>query len=120
MHSTTEGPIACDLTRIPAEQRERFLLGLRRTFARARAVHATGDGFALEFPNEDGLAASLGEFIEYDRRCCPFMRHTLIHEPWDGPIRLELTGPREGQASLAHELSRILPPELYRRPLDGP
>jgi hypothetical protein len=113
------GPIVCDLTQIPAENRERLFRELRSTFGRARAALVLAEGFALEFPSEHGIMASLGEIIEYDRRCCPFIRHVLIDEPWGGPIRLELTGPPEVRDFLAEELLRVLPPHLTFTVADG-
>lgn len=111
---STERPIACDLTQIPAELRARLGAELQRMFGRATALRPLPDGFALEFSNEHGTVATLGEIIEYDRRCCPFIRHALVHEPWDGPIRLELTGAPEVREFIAAELLPFLPPELVR------
>ncbi len=104
------GPIACDISQIPAELRERLTVELKKTFERVRAVHPLEDGYALEFPSEHGTVENLGEIIEYDRRCCPFIRHALIDEPWGGPIRLELTGTPEVRAFVAAELLPLLPP----------
>jgi hypothetical protein len=112
MEPGTQGPIVCDLTQIPAEHRDHLFQELRRTFGRAHAAFAITDGFALEFPSEHGIIASLGEIIEYDRRCCPFIRHVLIDAAWGSGIRLELTGPPEVGKFLADELGRVLPPGL--------
>jgi hypothetical protein len=111
---STDRPIACDLEQIPAELRARLSRDFARVFGRAQALHALSDGFALEFSNEHGIVATLGELVEYDRRCCPFIRHTLVHEPWDGPIRLELTGTPEVREFIAVELLPFLAPELVR------
>lgn len=111
---STERPIACDLSQIPPELRERLARDFQRIFGRATALRALPDGFALEFSNEHGTVAGLGEIIEYDRRCCPFIRHTLVHEPWDGPIRLELTGMPDVREFIAAELLPFLPAELVR------
>jgi hypothetical protein len=112
----SEKPIACDLTQIPADVRARLGSEFLRTFERATALVRLPDGFALEFSNEHGIVALLGEIVEYDRRCCPFIRHTLIHEPWDGPIRLELTGTPEVRDFIAAELLPRLPAELRAAP----
>jgi hypothetical protein len=109
-------PIACDLSQIPAEMRERLFDNVRRTFRTATALHALPGGFALEFANEHGTIAVLGEIIEYDRRCCPFIQHALSDEPWGGPIRLELTGSPEVRDFIAAELLPLLPAELAPTP----
>src|SRR4051794_34623649 len=62
---STERPIACDLNQIPPELRERLERDFQRIFGRATALRALPDGFALEFSNQDGTVAGLGEIIEY-------------------------------------------------------
>jgi hypothetical protein len=100
------------MTQIPVEHRERLVRAMQATFARARAAFALANGFAFEFPSEHGIVESLGEIIEYDRRCCPFIRHVLVDEAWGEAIRFELTGPPEVKSFLADELARVLPREL--------
>jgi|SRR5215471_20163420 len=112
MQQRNSGPIVCDLTQIPADRRDRLFQLLGTTFSRARALRTLAEGFAIQFPSEHGIVASLGEIVEYDRRCCPFIRHAVTDEPWGGPIRLELTGPPEVREFLAAELRRVLPPGL--------
>ncbi len=46
--------------------------------------------------------ALLGEFIQLERQCCPFLRFQLTVEPGGGPIWLELTGPPGTREFLAH------------------
>ena len=108
----THGPIACDLSQLSIEDRQHLLIEVQTTFSQASALHALADGFAIEFPSEHGTVARLGEIIEFDRRCCPFIRHALIDEPWGGAIRLELTGPDEVKAFIKAELVPLLPPAL--------
>ena len=83
---------------------------MRAIFTRVSAVTALPTGYALEFPGEEGMVAALSRVIEYDRLCCPFIRHALIDEPWGGNIRLELTGTDEVREFLAGELRSFLPP----------
>lgn len=56
-------------------------------------VEERADGYAFRFaPRPDTLLA-LAEFIGLEGRCCPFLRFSLVLEPDDGPLWLELTGP---------------------------
>jgi hypothetical protein len=106
------GPIACDFHQIPADRRGPLLARLRTLFRRVVRVRALPNGFALEFPGEPGMATALSEIIEYDRLCCPFIRHALLDEPWGGNLTLELTGTDEVRDFLPGELRTFLPPEI--------
>lgn len=103
------GPIACDFAQIPASQRDPLLQQLRAVFRRVTRVIALTSGYGLEFPGERGMVTALSEIIEYDRLCCPFIRHALIDEPWGGSVRLELTGTEDVREFLAGELLSFLP-----------
>lgn len=106
---TATGPIACDFARIPADQRGPLLQQLRAIFTRVSKVTALPNGYGLEFPGEEGMVTALSEIIEYDRICCPFIRHALSDEPWGGSVRLELTGTEDVREFLAGELLSFLP-----------
>lgn len=108
----TAGTVACNFAQIPAERRGPLLSQLRTLFRRVSRVRALSNGFALEFPGEQGMARALSEIIEYDRLCCPFIRHALLDQPWGGDITLELTGTDEVRDFLADELRSFLPPEM--------
>ena len=49
------------------------------------------DGYALRFAADD--YAAITQFIDNERRCCPFLRFVLEVPPGGDPIRLEITGP---------------------------
>jgi hypothetical protein len=104
------GPIACDFQQIPAQRRDSLLAQLRATFTRISRVTPLPNGFALEFPGDKGMVTELSQIIEYDRLCCPFIRHALLDEPGGGNITLELTGTTEVRNFLADELLSFLPP----------
>lgn len=117
MTTTHRGPIACDLTKVPAGVRERLEADLRALFAEVEEVTELPEGYALRWAPQDkpGLLTKLGEIIDHDRLCCPFIRHAIVDEPWGGPVRLELTGATEVQAFLAAELGALLPREITAR-----
>ncbi len=91
-NQATTATIACDLTRIPAEQiplheeRARYLFG-PGTLERKE----TDDGFAFRFNPED--YETVTAFIAHERLCCPFYTFTLELQPNSGPIWLRLSGP---------------------------
>ncbi|MCL2448783.1 MAG: hypothetical protein FWD17_07550 [Polyangiaceae bacterium] len=110
-------PIACDVSKIPREALERLTADLRAVFSEVEDVTPLPDGFALRLPPPPGpgLLSKLGAIVDYDRLCCPFIRHAIVGEPDGGPVRLELTGGEGVKAFLAVELASLLPPAVAAR-----
>lgn len=115
--TTQTGTIACDLTKIPPEIRERLEADLRAVFTEVQEVRSLADGYALRLaaPEKPGLLSRLGQIVDYDRLCCPFIGHAIIDEPCGGPIWLHFTGTAEVRAFIAAELATILPTEIATR-----
>jgi hypothetical protein len=85
-------PIACTLT--PAEltaMRSGLLPGL---LARANAREVVAGGFRWRFSPQADLVKEVGAVIEAEHRCCRFLRFLLLVDPGDGPVWLEVTGPK--------------------------
>ena len=89
---TETGPLACDLTAIPADVREEHVITAPQLFALAQEVQELPDGFAIRFLNEPGRFMAIAKFIENERLCCPFFSFGLELEPNSGPLWLRLTG----------------------------
>jgi len=96
-------PVACTLSGPDLAKRR---TGLFTDLARRRQeVRRLAEGIALRYSSEQGgTLALLGEFIQLERQCCPFLRFQLTVEPGGGPIWLELTGPPGTREFLAHEI----------------
>ncbi len=60
------------------------------------------EGVTLRYNAEQGTLALLGEFIQLESQCCPFLPFQLTAEPGGGPIWLELTGPPGTRDFLAY------------------
>ncbi len=82
--------IACSLSAPELRERERTVLAALR--AHIRQVEPRPDGYVLELAATDEAIAAAAAVIEVERRCCPFLRFTLVVEPENGPVRLALTG----------------------------
>ena len=103
--SSTELPIACNLTDPEFQQRRADLL---KTFQVALLeTKELADGYAYRFPSGANWIAQLAQLITFERECCPFLRFNLRLEPANGPLWLELTGP-EGTKSFLQSL--FIPP----------
>jgi hypothetical protein len=70
--------------------REALLPGI---IARADGYERLADGFRFRFGAADGLVPAIAAMIDSERRCCRFLRFSLITEPAEGPVWLEVRGP---------------------------
>lgn len=106
-----QGPIACDLSKIPPEMARRLEAELIALFSEVREVRVIEGGLALRFAPqaEPGLLSRLGATLDYDRLCCPFLGHAIVDEPWGGAVWLHLTGSAAAQAFLRNEIARLVP-----------
>lgn len=86
-----QNPIACKLT--SAELQRRRSEVLQRIKAAVINVTEIEDGFRYEFSSTRDQIAQLGNLIELEHECCPFLKFRLTVAPGEGPALLELTGP---------------------------
>lgn len=100
MADKTPLPIACTLSEPElAKRRAGLFTDLARRRQEARWL---AEGIALRYSSEQDTLALLGELIQLESQCCPFLRFQLTVEPGGGPIWLELTGPPGTREFLAH------------------
>lgn len=95
----TDLPVACTLTdQDLAAHRQHLLAAL---FPYVEAQEPLDDGYAWRFGGSDERWADLVAFVQFERRCCSFLRLQLIAEPQQGPLWLKATGPPGTKAFLA-------------------
>lgn len=92
---TPETPIACDLTAIDDDERERHRRATETLFRAVRGGEELSDGYAIRLPADTEVIEHAGAFVARERLCCPFFHFTLDVGPDGGPVRLEVTG-RDG------------------------
>jgi hypothetical protein len=100
----TELSIACDLSAIPAAERDVHLARATKLVLEAyEERQELPDGFAWRFAADqyDELVA----YIAHERRCCSFFTFTLEVAPAQGPIWLRLTGDARMKAYVQSELA---------------
>lgn len=115
MNKNEDQPIVCDLTAIAADVREQHVLNSPRIFQAALEVRALRDGYAFRLPNEPGMWLALANFVEHERRCCPFWRFGLTVEPQHGPLWLELTGAEGAKELLTTALNEQGGEAMFKR-----
>jgi len=96
-------PIVCSLT--DAELQERRSQILQKTRQAILETKELENGYAFRFPSDAVWLNELIHFIGLERRCCSFLKFTITVEAGDGPIWLELTGPRGTKEFLASFLN---------------
>ena len=100
-------PVACTLS--PEALHDRRDGALHALREKAREVRETASGYSLRFPASDGLLDELMTVIQMERKCCAFLRFSLLVSPGEGPVWLELSGP-EGTKELLRGLLDIPQP----------
>ena len=89
-------PFACNLNGLTIAERVRHFGQLGPALGSLKTgVRELKDGYEFRFPADTKTITMLAEWIEQERRCCPFFDITLRIEPEGGPVWLHLTG-REG------------------------
>ncbi len=85
-----ESPIACRLTTPELAARlEEIRAGL---LSRVESVERTDAGYRLRLSNTDEIAASVLDFVRYERQCCPFLDFQVTIPAQPRAIALELGG----------------------------
>jgi hypothetical protein len=115
MNKSEDQPIICDLTAIPADVREQHIRSLPRIFQAAQEILELPNGYAFRLPNDPDMWMALANFVEHERRCCPFWRFGLIVEPHNGPLWLELTGAEGAKELLTIALNEQKGEDRFKR-----
>jgi hypothetical protein len=87
-----ETPIACRLDAIPASDLPRYN-ELRRMLATAAVgKRELPNGIEVQISTARMGLAQLGEWISFERKCCPFLDFRIDVAPESGPLWVSLTG----------------------------
>ncbi len=90
-------PLACSLNEVDLEERKLLVAELTRGIVERRD---TEHGIAYRFDPAPGLVARLGRLIDLERECCQFMTFAVTVDQADGPIWLELNGPKAARSEI--------------------
>lgn len=88
-----DSPFACNLNAFTAQERKRHFEELSPALlARMTGKRELANGYAFQFRNDAKTFAMLSEWVEQERRCCPFFDIVLKVDREGGPLWMELTG----------------------------
>ncbi len=100
-------PIACNMDVFTPDERERHIAVLGRLKAAMLSGRELPDGRRFGIRLEDGSLAMLAEFIEGERRCCPFFEFTVRLETGSAALWLDLTGPEGVREFIGEEMKSM-------------
>ena len=90
-----QSPFACNLNGLTVAERVRHFGQLGPALRSLKTgVRELKDGYEFRFPSDAKTIAMLAEWIEQERRCCPFFEIELRFEREKGPVWMRLTGPQ--------------------------
>ena len=102
-------PIACNVDRIPADERDVWLATASQFYQAVTECREESDGYALRVAAHDLRLTA--EYVHRDRWCCAFLSWEIVVEPGGGPVWLRLRGPEGTKQFLkqAFEMTALLP-----------
>jgi hypothetical protein len=103
-------PIACVPSALTAAERKRSAELRRELAEKVAETREETDGYSFRYPAEKATLALVGEWMTYERLCCPFLTFTLEWKRGRGQPWLRISGPEGTKAFLAAEM-----PELPRK-----
>jgi hypothetical protein len=77
----------------------------RELFGHVEASEELPDGYAYRFPAGEPWAEMLIDFVNFERRCCPFATYELSFEPHHGPVWLRVRGDEAVKAFVREHFS---------------
>lgn len=95
---TSDVAIACSLDSLELVKRKMELQ--ENIFRQAEEVIELEDSFRFVFNTSTDFSSRLIEFINLERDCCPFFSFKLDFMPYQGPVILEIGGPKEAKEML--------------------
>ena len=105
--------LACDLTALSPQGRERVLALSEELMSQADELRALPDGFEIGYKAASTERLSqLAEFIALDSVCCPFLKHGIFLEPHEHGVWLHLSGPEGVKDGLEADILKLVSPEV--------
>ncbi len=90
--ATNQAPFACNLKAFQPEQRQRWRFLLDKLYTAAAENRELADGYSFRIDTGKEPLGELAEWVELERRCCPFFDFELAVHGEDGTVWLSLKG----------------------------
>lgn len=102
MNDGNEQPLVCRLDEAQKEHRRPKAEALFLDKLQGR--HETEDGYASEFRSDGDALQRIVDFVDAERKCCPFFRFDVTVEQDHGPISLEIGGSQRVKSYIEENL----------------
>lgn len=96
----SEPVLACDLTAMDTEQRERYRALRRRLSEDVHEARELEDGYAFRHSSEAEVLLALAEYVTLERLCCPFFDFAIEVGRDGGEVWLRMTGGQDAKRIL--------------------
>ena len=84
--------LCCDMTAMSGSERERYGELRARLEGAIEETRELENGFAFRWPSDVVSLVEIAEFVEQERKCCPFLDFEIAVERERGPVWLKMTG----------------------------
>lgn len=98
----TRLPLACKMSELTYEQRQRDLYQKLRTDV--KEVRELQGGYAFRHSADGDTLLAIAEFVSNERLCCPFFEFEISVGRDGGPVWLRMSGEREAKRVLEMEM----------------
>ncbi len=99
----TKASAACSLNASELDERKVLLRELTKGVVERREL---SDGLAFRFDPGSGVIQRLARLVELESDCCQFLTFKIVAEREQGPVWLEVTGPKDAQRSIREYFDR--------------
>src|SRR5262245_22011580 len=89
-----ETPFACKLDKLTTQQREDLSKSIHQLIDAKPATKELPNGYEMRFLHGGDLFVAATTWIRYERECCPFFDFSITLDKNDGPMTIQLTGPK--------------------------
>lgn len=99
--------LVCDLFALSVTQRQRHAALVTQLAQVVEDVQELPNGYAFHYSSDTTVWSALTEWIDLERRCCPFLTFVVQLAP-HAPLSLHLTGPDGVKTFLMEELPQFV------------
>jgi hypothetical protein len=83
---------ACNISALSAEQRKKHSESTVRLFSAVKNLQEESNGYIFQLPSDSATLQEVSEWIDLERKCCPFMNFSLTIGDEKKPMTLRING----------------------------
>jgi hypothetical protein len=83
---------ACIISALSAEQRKKHSASTVKLFSEVTKLEEESNGYSFQLPADSATLQEVSEWIDLERKCCPFMNFSLTVGDEKKPMTLRING----------------------------